>query len=207
MSEIITGALFGPVCEVASTAPLLARAHYLGPCKRGRFAWSDRSGVMVFGSPASRRLPTNWLELTRWCLTGGKNAGSRQWSAFVRWARSAIEETTIVSYSDPSAGHDGALYRACGWLWAPTWHRLREPPTGLGSWTDGKRQAAKDRWIFPLNQVAGREIALKLNDESLLRRMPWAEYREPRWRRGKPQLDTGGGNRRRWREHLRTSED
>src|SRR5262245_32974721 len=103
---------------------LLARYHYLGPIHRGR-VYRDDAGVMVFANPSSRRLPQDrWLELMRWCIVSDvENAGSQQWARVRRWlieTYSAV--TTIVSYSDPSAGHTGALYRACGWLWAPTWH-------------------------------------------------------------------------------------
>lgn len=134
---------------------------------------------MVFANPRSRHLPADWLELVRWCITGGKNAGSQQWAGFARWARATIPATTVISYSDPSQGHTGALYRACNWWWAPTWHRLRPPPSGNGSWTEGNRQAVKDRWVFPLRADAKRAPLLIVNDPAILKRLPWATYREP----------------------------
>jgi hypothetical protein len=79
----------------------------------------------------------------------------------------------------PIQGHTGALYRACNWWWAPTWHRLRPPPTGNGSWTEGKQEAVKDRWVFPLQPDAARAFVLRAQDDAILRRWPWAEYREP----------------------------
>jgi hypothetical protein len=84
-----------------------------------------------------------------------------------------------VSYSDPSVGHTGALYRACNWWWAPTWHRLRPPPSGNGSWSDGRVQSVKDRWIFPLRPDPDRAGVLLVKDASLLRAMPLARYVEP----------------------------
>src|SRR5690348_807210 len=115
------------ICSVESTFQILTARHYLGPTRNAFFGWRDEFGVMVFANPRSRRLPQDrWLELVRWCLLGDENGGSRQWAAFTCWAkRNAPKITTIVSYSDPSRGHTGALYRACNWLWAPTWHRLR----------------------------------------------------------------------------------
>jgi hypothetical protein len=98
--------------------------------------------------------------------------------------------TTVVSYSDPSQGHTGALYRACGWLWAPTWHRLRPPPTGNGAWTEGKQQAVKDRWIFPLKPDDRRASVLPVSDTAVIKAMPWASYCEPVWKRG---IAHGGG--------------
>jgi hypothetical protein len=72
---------------------------------------------------------------------------------------------------------------------APTWLRLRPPPTGNGSWTEGDQQSIKDRWVFAMRPEPGRDIVLRANDESILRRWPWAEYREP-----------GGVPFKRWRE-------
>jgi len=157
---------------------ILEERHYLGPINRGE-AYRDRFGVLVLANPSSRRLPQEtWLELVRWCLYGEKNGGSQQWRAVVKWLRETRPGvTTVVSYSDPSVGHTGALYRACNWLWAPTWHRLREPPSGNGDWGTG-RQAVKDRWVFCLQPDAARAGLLALQDESLRRKFPWAEYRE-----------------------------
>lgn len=175
---------------------VLAERHYLGPSKRAQLVYEDDLGVVVFGRVASRNLPKAWLELQRWCLYGGKNNGTRQWSRVVKWVRERSDATTVVSYSDPSAGHDGALYRACNWLWAPTWHRLRPPPSGFGKWTDGKPQAVKDRWVFVFSPDADRERILAIKDASIIRRMPWSEYREPKWKRGVP--SGGGGDYRRF---------
>lgn len=163
-----------------SIAPILAEHHYLGTIYRG-VAWQDEWGVIVIARPTSRFLPRHWLELSRWCLVGRiPNAGSRQWSAFIRALRVANPEvTTIVSYSDPGQGHTGALYRACNWWYAPTWLRLRPPPTGNGAWTNGQRQGVKDCWVFAVRPDAERKRILTANDEAILRRWPWAEYREP----------------------------
>jgi len=182
---------------VADTAEMLAAHHYLGPCKRGRFAWMDKHGCIVFARPASRNLPKSWLELSRWCIVEGR--GSEQWAALIRAFKDqcvliGADNTTIVSYSDPRAGHTGALYRACNWLWAPTWHRLRPPPTGNGAWTTDAGQAVKDRWVFPLMRDADRAAVLAVKDDSINRRMPWAEYREPVWSRGSFRPHTGGGD-------------
>jgi hypothetical protein len=154
-----------------SVGAFLDARHYLGPCARG-FAWSDDFGVLVLAKPTSRRLPQDgtWLELVRWCLVGTKNGGSQQWRRVVRAIRVDVPQaTTVVSYSDPSAGHTGALYKACNWLWKPTWHRLRPPPSGNGSWRDGKAQAVKDRWIYPLQHDARRDSLLAIQDEALAR--------------------------------------
>jgi hypothetical protein len=164
--------------EEANT--ILREHHYLGAVRNG-FAWKDGFGVMVFAAPRSRRLPLDWLELTRWCiLSQDFCAGSRQFKA----AKRALMERrpaarTLVSYSDPSAGHSGALYRACNWWWAPTWLRLRPPPSGNGAWTAGKQEAVKDRWVFPLRSDPARQEILVARDEAVLRKHPEWRYREP----------------------------
>jgi hypothetical protein len=148
--------------------------HYLGATGRG-FAWSDEDGVLVLAKPTARRLPQDgtWLELVRWCLVGNKNGGSRQWAKVVRWLRREMPEvTTVVSYSDPSAGHTGALYKACNWTWAPTWHRLFPPPSGNGDWGTGA-QAVKDRWVYEIRKDVDRVELLRVKDG----RVPQAQPR------------------------------
>jgi hypothetical protein len=182
--------------------PLLERAHYLGPHIRG-IAYHDELGVMAFCNPASRHLPRTWFELARWCIDSeAGNAGSRQWGRAARWLHSvAPDVTTVVSYSDPAVGHLGALYRACNWLWAPTWHRLEPPPTGNGSWgIDGVIHSVKDRWVFPLRRDPARQAVLAISDAGVRARWPWAEYREPSWKRNR--WHGGGGDFRRFVKQL-----
>jgi hypothetical protein len=159
------------IVPVQTVAHFLDELHYLGSTGRG-FAWSDEYGVLVLAKPTARYLPQDgtWLELVRWCLVGERNGGSRQWSRVRKWLRAERPDvTTIVSYSDPSAGHTGALYKACNWTWAPTWHRLRPPPTGNGSWRAGKQQSVKDRWVFALRPDARRDDLLRVKDDALTR--------------------------------------
>ena len=154
---------------------ILEASHYLGAVDRG-VAWLDEFGIAVFHSPpTSRRLPVEWVELMRWCLFGIKNGGSQQWARMRRWLLSRFPlASTVVSYSDPSAGHTGALYRACGWQWAPTWHRLVPPPTGNGDWGTGP-QGPKDRWLFSLRPDDLRVGVVEL-DSTYRHRFPWAVY-------------------------------
>lgn len=159
--------------------PLLAARHYLGPVRAGGArlvvaGWLDGEVVaaQVWRQPTSRHLPAHWLELSRWCLTPemGPNAGSRMHAWAARCIRERFPEvTTLVSYSDPSVGHTGALYRACNWVWRPTWHRLRPPPTGNGAWTEGQQQSVKDRWVFPLRRDPERDEVLHVDDGAAVR--------------------------------------
>ena len=180
--------LFGETCyrsaSLAEVAELLCREHYLGPLRRGQafaqFINGEAVACMIWARPTSRHLPCDgsWLELSRWCLTpaAGSNAGSKMHAAFVRLARRTLPVvTTLVSYSDPSVGHSGALYRACNWQWAPTWQRLRPPPSAGGTWDGKKVQAVKDRWVFELRPDARRAEILSVKDDALNpERLLWA---------------------------------
>ena len=188
----------GTACEVN---PLLTREHYLGPITAGGYALivvGSHGGRIVAGQvwrrPTSRRLPSDgtWLELSRWCLTpdAGDNAGSRMHRQAVRLIREHLPMvTTLVSYSDPSHGHGGALYRACNWQWRPTWLRLRPPPSGHGQWVTGAMQSVKDRWVFPLRSDPTRELVTAIDDPGAIH--AWrqsATDAERRWAATHPQL-------------------
>lgn len=181
--------------------PLLSRHHYLGPLTSGGHALiiigsrcRETVAAQVWRRPTSRRLPADgtWLELSRWCLTpaAGENAGSRMHRHAVRLIKEHLPHvTTLVSYSDPKHGHTGALYRACNWLWRPTWLRLRPPPGGHGAWTPGKPEAIKDRWVFPVRPDATREDVTYIDDPGAIRH--WrqnATDAERRWAATHPQL-------------------
>ncbi len=103
-----------------------------------------------------------------------------------------LNEVRLIGHlgKDPDSRYlpDGALYRACNWWWAPTWHRLRPPPTGNGAWKVGEQQAVKDRWVYALRKDNSRPEILVAKDDAVLRRMPWARYTEP-----------GGADYRRWK--------
>lgn len=180
---------------------LLTRSHYLGPilsggCELVVVGDVDGSPVaaQVWRRPTSRRLPSDgsWLELSRWCLTSaaGEYAGSRQHRAAVRLIRQRFPQvTTLVSYSDPMRGHTGALYRACNWRWAPTWLRLRPPPSGQGAWSMSRAESVKDRWIFAVRRDANRQAVVFIDDEAAIRH--WclsAPDVERRWATWHPQL-------------------
>lgn len=180
-------------------AKRLDENHYLGSRgARARLVYEDEHGLIAFSSPTSRRLPQDWLELSRWCIRAG-GIGSRQFRECLDWLDQKTGASTIVSYSDPSVGHGGALYRASGWVWAPTWHVLRPPPTG-GGLRGGKVNPAKHRWVFLRSRDERREQILMLRDDALRKRYPFAEYKEPKWKRGIPQISEMASNYKKWVE-------
>ena len=178
--------------------PLLARAHYLGPMRSGRLVVVGSVGdavaaCQVWKLPTSRHLPNDgtWLELARWCLTSqvGDNAGSRMHKYAARLIRDHGDVRTLISYSDPSVGHTGALYRACNWVWAPQWQRLRTPPTGGGTWDGIKVQVPKDRWVFHVTKEDAERTRLYCTDAGAIRHwLRTAPATELGWARRSPYM-------------------
>ncbi len=180
-------------------APLLARAHYLGPLGAG----SDRVVIAgekdgrlvacsVWKNPTARMLPNDgrWFELARWCLTpaAGSNAGSRMHRYSLPFLRRA-GALTLLSYSDPSVGHTGALYRAANWIWAPQWQRLRPPPTRGGTWDGITVQEPKDRWVFHVTRRDPRRQQLVCDDRGAVRYwLAHATAEERAWARLSPYM-------------------
>lgn len=176
---------------LAEANALLRTSHYLGPMRSGGrlIVVGDLDGEIVAAQvwrlPTTRRLPCDgtWLELSRWCLTpaAGENAGSRSHKHAARLMR-PLGVRTLVSYSDPSHGHTGALYRSCNWRWAPTWLRLRPPPTGNGNWGQVEtRQSVKDRWVFHVTKADPARASLPTDDKAAVRW--WLRNGEPHERR------------------------
>lgn len=187
------------VTSARGVSTRLAQDHYLGPVGKGT-AYHDRHGIIVLSHPTTRFVPPDWVEVTRWCLYGQRNAGSRQWSE-MRKILMGQGVTTVVSYSDPAVGHTGALYRAAGWLWAPTF-MLYDPPPTFGARRPGelRRDAVKERWIDALLPDARRLAVLRPEHERaaqvLREHGEDALWREPLVRRGRIVRGTGGARYR-----------
>ena len=169
-------------CEVSDTRELLSKNHYLSSARTGKFAFAQYNdsaemvACQIWKHPSSRNLPSDgtWIELCRWCLTpqAGKNAGSKMHGQSIKVMKDKYPDiTTLVSYSDPSQGHTGALYASCNWQWAPTWHRLRPPPTGNGTWGTGEVKTVKDRWVFPVKNDDRRNEILRVKDNAGQRKL------------------------------------
>lgn len=76
-------------------------------------------GVIVYGKPASASEDQDTtLELRRMVILDvtERNAESRCIGYTVRWLRKHRPEITrLIAYADPSAGHEGTIYKASGW--------------------------------------------------------------------------------------------
>jgi len=186
-------------------ADFLDEHHYLG--RRGGvsdFALRNAAGVLVFSRrPQAAGLPRDWLELSRWCLVpGGVNVGTAQWAQVKRWLLENTDASTVVSYSDP-ARHDGAIYRAAGWLWAPSSSFLLKNMKLSGERYPEKPYTDKNRWVYPLRRDERRAEALTVRNPWLCNSERYkflCDWPEPTWKRGRA---TGGGkDYKRWKALL-----
>jgi hypothetical protein len=79
----------------------------------------ERVGAMLLGRPDARSLDsTRWLQLTRMYFTdeAGPNTESRALGMMRRWVRIWMPQVKgLLSYSDPSVGHQGTVYLADNW--------------------------------------------------------------------------------------------
>lgn len=112
---------------------------------------NDRAGAAMLGRPSARSLDADRvLELTRLYLVdeAPKNSESRALSMIRRFVRTWFPNIRLLlSYSDPEAGHSGAIYEADGWApFGKTGHR-----SGYGwrSRPDRKNDPVtpKQRWV------------------------------------------------------------
>ncbi len=102
-------------------------------------------GVVVIGTPSSRELMgQGFLEVTRLCAhEAPKNAASYLLGAAKRWARP--RGFSLVSYSDPSVGHKGTVYRAAGFSHAG---KSKGGTWGNRAGHRTEREGPKDRWVW-----------------------------------------------------------
>lgn len=129
MAETFDGALAAR-CAVreASKAELdwMIRAHYLGRwpgvvVKRFALLLDDLPvGALVFALPpreSNKRYGCRVWELARLWVDDTMPRNTESWfmGRVVRLLRGAPVDL-LLSYADPSVGHEGVIYRACNWL-------------------------------------------------------------------------------------------
>ena len=106
--------------------PFVSQYHYLGKSMpRGCNKWyvllidNKIRGVAAFGIPAGRNCRAKYgqetLELRRFVLHPDMPKNSGSW--FMSKCLNQLKEHNILSYSDPTAGHTGHLYKACNYFW------------------------------------------------------------------------------------------
>lgn len=113
---------------------MLDEWHYLGSkCAGGAIAYGHDEGCCVFAYPRSNGV-TKWfpgLKVTELARMVGKP--NHDWAMSSLMAASLCEMRkrgydVVITYADPLAGHDGAVYRASNWTplglssTEPVWH-------------------------------------------------------------------------------------
>lgn len=114
--------------------------HHAPPTGRIAFGIFDNGGalgrligVMLWGTPAARlEDQTSTMELRRMFILDctERNAESRMLAVAARYIGLNFPEVKrLLAYADPSAGHEGTIYRAAGW-------RFVGATSGLGGATN-----------------------------------------------------------------------
>lgn len=98
------------------------REHYLHSLPRagseyfGLVIDNKLRGVAIFGNPTAKQYNGTGLELKRFCLS--KNAPMNTCSWFMSKCIRILSNKgirKIITYADPSVGHEGTMYRACNY--------------------------------------------------------------------------------------------
>jgi hypothetical protein len=145
-------------CRIAviddATATSMILQHYLGKWPAVVLLtlgmWRDEQplGVVVFAAPpreTMKRYGGNVWELARLWIADEVPRNAESWllaqaARYVRRRRPEVE--VLVSYADPSRGHQGGIYRAAGWR-ADGWtvdatgkrySRRNHIPNGVAFW-------------------------------------------------------------------------
>lgn len=150
-TEVITlsDLRIAPVRSKQEVWAFLNAYHYLGArgvpvYKHALGVWADITlmGVGVFGRPVARHeCKAGVIELRRFCLIDSlpRNAESYTLSRMLRWLK-AQGYRRVITYSDPSVGHRGTIYKAVGmhcegYTDGGDWNRARRPRRQASSTT------------------------------------------------------------------------
>jgi len=112
---------------------LIVKYHYSHTWSRCKYAIGltkndSLVGVAVYGSPVGRLAVQSIsseikqgevLELTRLWINDSERKNAESWfiSKTIQWLKKHDTQIRVlISYADPSQGHDGGIYRASNWL-------------------------------------------------------------------------------------------
>lgn len=143
--------------EARATSQWIALHHYLQACPPGFVQVIEFTegreliGAMLLGRPAAKEYDPNLiLQLHRMFFVdeAPKNTESRALSMMRKHVRTWLPQIRLLlSYSDPSVGHEGTIYEADGWA------RFGKTDGAWGfGWSSrkGRREAPvskKQRWV------------------------------------------------------------
>lgn len=109
--------------DTKEVAEFVKKYHYLHSLSRGNkhvFVLKIEGiiqGVALFGTPVGtnvvRKYGSGTLELKRFVLNDcPKNTASWFMSKCMRWLKANSETKRVISYADPTQGHEGIIYQA-----------------------------------------------------------------------------------------------
>lgn len=145
-----------------TAANFYKRWHYLGDggfihqFSFGAYFDGCLLGAITFGPPLAKEIKGLYsnssdefaLELTRLAMHDDcpKNSESRFISVAIRLLKKLFPVRIIISYADPSVGHDGCIYRASGF----DYKGLTAQKTDY--YVDGKRYKGSSTWKWAKEQ-------------------------------------------------------
>lgn len=137
--------------------------HYLGAsCKGVVLAWGHDEGCCIYGNPRSRNIEKWFPDLMVGELIRMVGAPGHLWSmtSLMAQAHKHLNYDVLVTYADPTAGHNGAVYRAGNWI-----------SVGLSSnesvWVlDGKRISR--RWVYDQHGTQSQSRAKEIYGDRLI---------------------------------------
>lgn len=175
-------------------------------------------GVILFARGATQNLlkpygllNTEGCELVRVALTNHVSPVSRIMAIGVKMlAASQQGLRLLVSFADPSQGHHGGIYQACGWVYVgdtpqssmyrdksgKLWHERMISPTGKKKVFGKYRSVLKPSDCERINYPGKHRYLMPLDDEMRQRieplRKPYPK-RERSAENGTPGIQSGGG--------------
>lgn len=145
---------------------LLNKWHYLGAsCKGIVLAWGHSEGCCIYGNPRSRKIELWFPDLKMLELLRMVGIDGHKWSltSLMAQAHKVLKQRAVdilVTYADPTAGHNGTIYSAGNWV-----------SIGYSSteavWTlDGKRISR--RWVYDQHGTQSVPVAKQIYGNRLV---------------------------------------
>lgn len=117
-------------------------------------------GVAIFGTPTSKKYNGVALELKRFCLSKGAPKNTCSWfmsKCIGLLTKKGIKK--IITYADPSVGHEGGMYRACNYKYMGV-----QPYASQVIKVKGMRQTFHGRIAYQQKNGKYTKTALKLQE-------------------------------------------
>lgn len=141
--------------------------HYLGAATAIIVAYGNGEGCLAFGNCRSRVYQAKnpkAVELVRMAAKPGHRWSMSSFMAMgTRLLRKDTDYDIVVTYADPNAGHDGAVYRAANWEFDGLFH-----PGHHEFYIDGKRVSPRTLYdrhgtqsVLKMREIYGDRLATK----------------------------------------------